>query len=159
MPPNASLIHNTFPSILALSTDDSELSKVLSGFSPLGRISYFFQINSDFIHLPIQPILTRGERKDWRESKNLANPSKLLASGGKNLVNLAMITARTAKKGSASAKYYSSAAEVPLLALYTACVTVWGQNTLSSHTEATKEDLLICSLRFLSIFPPKAFLG
>ena len=44
-----------------------------------------------------------GERKDgWLfgrladrggQSKNLANPSKLLASGGKNLVNLAMITA------------------------------------------------------------------
>ena len=58
------------------------------------------------------------------QSKNLANPSKVLASGGKNLVNLAMITAGRAKKGSASAKYYSSPAEVLLLAaLYTACVT------------------------------------
>ena len=36
----------------SLSTDDSELSKVLSGFSPLGRISYFFQINSDSDHPP-----------------------------------------------------------------------------------------------------------
>ena len=107
-----------------------------------------------------------GERKEgWLfgrladgggQSKNLANPSKLLASGGKNLVNLAMITAGRAKKGSASAKYYSSPSEVLLLALYTACVT--RQNTLSSHTEAT-EDLLISPLIFLSIFPPKAFLG
>lgn len=107
-----------------------------------------------------------GERKDgWLfgrladrggQSKNLANPSKLLASGGKNLVNLAMITAGRAKKGSASAKYYSSPSEVLLLALYTACVTL--QNTVSSHTEAT-EDLLISPLIFLSIFPPKAFLG
>ena len=62
-----------------LSTDDSELGKVLSGFSPLGRISYFFQINSDFIQLPIQPILTREERKE--EEAKVKIQSKLLASG------------------------------------------------------------------------------
>ena len=97
-----------------------------------------------------------GERKEgWLfgradaggQSKNLANPSKPLASGGKNLVNLAMITGGRAKKGLPSAKYYSSPPQVLLLALHTACVT------LSSHTED-----LVSPLIFLSIFFLKSFL-
>lgn len=49
--------------------DISDFGKVLSQLSPLGGISYFFQINSDLPHLPIESQSEKGYHCGGRSRK------------------------------------------------------------------------------------------